>query len=189
MHIKFNIRFEFLANKKGVIEHVEEVLNKAMDSKLKDRREYLDLIEETKEINYDLYVKMIQADEKRQHALAKKDKGENIGNPIKLQESLKIPDLLKVQTKPLRRVKSTRPRRVTKKCRAAKEAVIEEPHENAVQDEEEIALAWAYTVLMKEFYRRNETRGKVNTIKKKANDIMNFEPVLELRYIAIDLNS
>ena len=173
--MKFNIHFEISANKKGVIEHVEEVLNKAMDSKLKDRREYLDLIEETKEINYDLYLKMMQADEKRQHALAQKDKGENVAKPKSLQpkahqDSLMIPDLLKAQTKPLRRVKSTKPRRVTKKCRAAKEAVIEEPDENAVQDEEEIALAWAYTVLMKEFYRRNETRGKVNTIKKKAND-------------------
>ena len=141
-----------------------------MDSKLKDRREYLDLIEETKEINYDLYLKMMQADEIRQHAVAQKDKGENVAKPIKLQETLKIPDLLKVQTKPLRRVKSTKPRRVTKKCIAAKEAVVEGSDENAVQDEEEIALAWAYTVLMKEFYRRNETRGKVNIIKKKTND-------------------
>merc|ERR1711994_743059 len=108
-------------------------------------------------------------------ALAQKDKGETgakpkIFQPKTHQDSLMIPELLKVQTKPLRRVKSTKPRRVTKKCRAAKEAVIEEPDENAVQDEEEIALAWAYTVLMKEFYRRNETRGKVSTIKKKAND-------------------
>ena len=157
---KFIDLFAVSVNKKGVIEHVEEVLNKAMAIKLKERREYLDIIEETKDINYDLYLKMIQANGKRSIALAQKARDDNAAKVIV------IPETLKEKAKPLRRVKSTKPRRVTKKCKAA----IEEPDEEAEQDEEEIALAWAYTVLMKEFYRRNEVRGKNVTTKKKVND-------------------
>ena len=156
--------FTVSANKKGVIEHVEEVLNQAMDIKLRERREYLDIIEETKDINYDLYLKMIQANGKRSIALAQKARDDNAAKPIV------IPETLKEKAKPLRRVKSTKPRRVTKKCKAENKAAIEEPDEEADQDEEEIALAWAYTVLMKEFYRRNEVRGKNATTKKKVND-------------------
>ena len=149
---------------------MEDVLNKAMDVKLKERREYLDLIEETKEINFDLYLKMVQAEETRANALCQKGNADKTSKTSKFSGTLKIPEILKDQEKPLRRAKSTRQRRVTKKYKATKEAVVEEPDEVAEQDEEEIALAWAYTVLMKEFYRRNELRGKVGTAKKKIND-------------------
>ena len=135
-----------------------------MDIKLRERREYLDIIEETKEINYDLYLKMIQANGKRSVALAQKAHDDNAAKLIKM------PEIMKEKAKPLRRVKSTKPRRVTKKCKAENKAAIEEPDDEVEQDEEEIALAWAYTVLMKEFYRRNEIRDKNVTTKKKVND-------------------
>ena len=143
---------------------MEEVMNKAMDKKLKERREYLDLIEETKEINYDLYLKMVQADQKRSVAFSQKPLADDVTKAI-----IK-PELLKVCDQPLRRAKSTKTRRVTKKSKAVKEDVVDATDETVEQDEEEVALAWAYTVLIKEFYRRNEVRGKVTTTKKKVND-------------------
>ena len=135
-----------------------------MDIKLKERREYLDLIEETKEVNFDLYLKMVQADQKRSAALSQKPLVDNATKTIKIPESLKAP------AQPLRRAKSCRTRRFMKKCKAVKEDVVEETNEVVEQDQEEVALAWAYTVLVKEFYRRNEVRGKVTATKKKVND-------------------
>ena len=106
---------------------MEEVLNKAMDVKLKERREYLDLIEETKEINFDLYLKMVQAEETRATALAQKGNADKTTSTSKFPGALKLPDILTDQGRPLRRAKSTRQRRVTKKYKATKEAVVEEP--------------------------------------------------------------
>ena len=169
-HFKIINRLYISANKKGNVEHAEQVLSKAMELKLQERREYLDLMEETKEINFNLYLKMVQAEETRTVAFAQK------GNPGKntksnnLPEKMKLPDVLKAQVRPLRRAKSTRQPRVTKKWKSTKETVVEETDKVAEHDEEEIALAWAYSVLMKEFYRRNELRGKTGTTKKKVND-------------------
>ena len=158
------------AHKKGNVEHAEQVLNQAMELKLQERREYLDLMEETKEINFNLYLKMVQAEETRTVAFAQKGNlGKNTKSP-NLPEKLKLPEVLKTQVRPLRRAKSTRQPRVTKKCKSTKETVVEETDTVVDHDEEEIALAWAYSVLMKEFYRRNELRGKVGTTKKKIND-------------------
>ena len=158
------------AHKKGNVEHAEQVLNKAMDIKLQERREYLDLMEETKEINFNLYLKMVQAEETRTVAFAQKaNLGKNTKS-VNLPEKIKLPEVLKAQVRPLRRAKSTKQPRVTKKCKSTKETVVEETDTVAEHDEEEIALAWAYSVLMKEFYRRNELRGKVVCTKKKVND-------------------
>ena len=158
------------AHKKGNVEHAEQVLNQAMELKLQERREYLDLMEETKEINFNLYLKMVQAEETRTVAFAQKGNLGKNTKSINLPEKLKLPEVLKTQVRPLRRAKSTRQPRVTKKCKSTKETVVEETDTVADHDEEEIALAWAYSVLMKEFYRRNELRGKVGTTKKKIND-------------------
>ena len=59
-------------------------MNKHIEEKLAERREYLDLIEETKEINYGLYLKMVQADEQRHGALFHEEK--KISEPQILKE-------------------------------------------------------------------------------------------------------
>ena len=156
-----------LGDKRGDVAYVEEQLNKVVEERLTERRDYMELIAETREINFDLYLKMVQADENRSDAYSNEKKKDT------KKKKLMIPQLSK-GVGPLRRAKSTRGGRVLKK----KNVVAEEPTLVATnedtdvlqQDEEEVSLTWAYTVLMKEFYRRNELRDKVVITKKKTND-------------------
>ena len=151
---------------------MEAKLNKVVEMKLAERREYLDLIAETKELNYDLYLKMVQADDKRTAAYETTSLKKDIA--IKKSEKLFLPEITK-PAEPLRRAKSHRGRRTTlKKSNTFNEEspgiAIESETTVPQQDEEELALAWAFTILMKEFYRRNEFRDKFTSVKKKTND-------------------
>ena len=146
---------------------MEDNLNKHIEEKLAERREYLDLIEETKEINYGLYLKMVQADEQRHGALFHEEK--KISEPQILKE-------VKVEktNQPLRRAKSTRSRRNPKKTIKSSEqpncVATTDNKDEVVQDGEEVAMTWAYTILINEFYRRNEIRDKMKKLKKTTNE-------------------
>ena len=157
----------FVEKEKGNVAYVEDNLNKHIEAKLAERREYLDLIEETKEINYGLYLKMVQADEQRHGALFHEEK--KISEPQILKE-------VKVEktNQPLRRAKTTRSRRNPKKNIKLSEqpncVATTDNKDEVVQDGEEVAMTWAYTILINEFYRRNEIRDKMKKLKKTTNE-------------------
>ena len=75
----------------------------------------------------------------------------------------------------LRRTRSSRGKRNAKRGKRVIELsestpITDNNIEPVVQDEEESSLNWAYDILVKEFYRRNEIRDKNTHITTRAND-------------------
>ena len=158
---------------------MEAKLSKVVAEKVMERQEYLALIDATKDINFDLYQKMVFAGEKRTDALTVHDpmSHENIKTPIEC--SSKINQKLPPQSSQLTRSnKLTRGKRVIKKGgQFSVDVASNNINQNAAlekkEDEEEQSLHWAYSILMKEFHRRNNLREKNKVSSKKANEKLN----------------
>ena len=105
------------SDKENQFKLVEEKLSNVLESRIRERREYLDLIKQTKSMNLSLYNNMMKADTERADAL--------FVNGCKTQNGM--------------------------------------THN---QDEEEIALKWAYNTIKNEYLRRMEIRSQVEKDKK-----------------------
>jgi len=145
------------------------------EEKLSDRRDYLDLIAQTKGNNDDLYKKMVQTGEKRGDAFFKTEDNQN---------NLKEHDTTR-DIQPLRRTKSNRNRKNSHKTNTNSKI-----HENDIlneieHDEEMVALTWAYKILKTELHRRYEIRDKnklvSNNSRKKMQAYLRFKEELKMR--------
>ena len=156
---------------------MKEKLTRAVEERLKERHEYLSLIEAIKALNFSLYEKMVAAEEKRAGALfssststkthkrnqfpnekqcnePKPSSNSNTGQPVIVKE-LNIgsnTNSFRSKTKALSKKRSLKkPSANSNKsqCISSKE------ESNTLEvDEEEIALKWAQSILAKEFDRR-----------------------------------
>ena len=104
-------------DKENQFKLVEEKLANVLESRIRERREYLELIKQTKNMNLSLYNNMMKADTERADAL--------FVNGCKAQNGM-------IQK----------------------------------QDEEEIALKWAYDTIKNEYLRRMEIRSHLEKDKK-----------------------
>ena len=104
-------------DKENQFKLVEEKLANVLESRIRERREYLDLIKQTKSMNLSLYDNMMKADSERADAL------------------------------------------FVNGCQA-QNAMIQN------QDEEEVALKWAYDTIKNEYLRRMEIRSQSEKDKK-----------------------
>ena len=155
---------------------MEAKLCKVVADKISERREYLALIDATKELNFDLYQKMVSAGERRTDALCVNEpslsgivKDQNSNNSITIKKPLNQ------SCQPVRNNKSARGKRSSKKgIHFSEKAENCNTNENVVneedQDEEEQSLHWGYSILMKEFHRRNGLRIKNKVTSKQANE-------------------
>ena len=158
---------------------MEAKLSKVVADKVKERQEYLALIEATKDLNFDLYQKMVYAGEKRTDALTVHDpiSHENHKTPIECNSKIN-PKHPPQNSQLARNNKLTRGKRGIKKGGQFSDNVASyDINQNVAlekkEDEEEQSLHWAYSILMKEFHRRNNLRGKNKVSSKKANDKLN----------------
>ena len=166
---------------------------------IKERQEYHALIEETKELNYELYKMMISADENHSGALYKSDvlsttpeenctsksdqnlnseeKKLPLNKTTKRKGSENTLDVTPEKDAHLRRTKSEKVRkrsfkkagRVATATVKAKTIISKDNKKVSEVDKESESLLWAERILMKEYVRRNELRKKSNIAVKKAN--------------------
>ena len=153
-----------------------------LEEKLTDRREYLDLIAQTKGNNDDLYKKMVQTGETRGDAFFTSDDNPKNGKVPKPPNNTK-------DIQPLRRTKFNRTRKNSHKSNNnSKTHDNDTLNDNKIeieQDEEMVAVTWAYKILKTELHRRYEVRGKkklpsLNSTKKLAA-YLRFKQELEVR--------
>ena len=162
-----------------------EELTKVFEEKLTDRKEYLDLIAQTRGNNDDLYKKMVQTGEKRGDAFFQSDDNPKLPKP---------PDNVR-DIQPLRRTKSNRNRRNSNfrgnnNPRSHENDMLNDNKTELDQDEEVVALTWAYKVLKSELQRRYEVRDKNKIVSrsstKKMEAYLRFKQDLEMRTAGLE---
>ena len=159
----------FTENDKLNFKMMDEKLSKVFEEKLSDRKEYLDMMAQIRGNNDNLYQKMAQAGETRTGALfVDKDNAK-----AHHQKEQKSPDhhqnnQKEVQTN-LKRTKSQKGSRkgkgvnIQNKC----DNHVTPEKDSVQQDEEVIALKWAYKTLKEDIKRRKEKHKKTRKIDLK----------------------
>ena len=175
-------------------EQMKSKISKIVEKLIKERQEYRALIEETKEINYELYKMMISAEENHNGALysseisptgsdesstcnsdASKELQPSLNKKVFKKGSEDIINGLSDKDTHLRRTKSEKVRKRSFK-KAGRVAIVK-PKIMAAKDSKKIleadkeseSLIWAQDILMKEYIRRNELRKNSKVAVKKAN--------------------
>ena len=154
------------------------------EEKIRDRQDYLDLFAQTRGNDDDLYKKIVDAGESKLDALFSNEKENTSKSPNKEDKSPE--NHTKDMQQPLRRTNSKRGKRNSKKNNFNQKTVtIDNNKPQEVEDEELVALTWAYNVLKDELMRRNKIRegNKIETVhaKQKMQAYLAFKKDLEER--------
>ena len=175
---------------------MEAKLTAVVEKRLEEKREYMSLLDATKDIDFGLYQKMTSAGVQRRNSLYDADaheiksnknneNNENkennclqplSNNNINTSNHLNVPNMSKTP-QPLRRCKSaSQKKRKSKRIsrspspmpRSPCPPLLNDDNNTVEQDEEEVALRWAHSILVKEFDRRCEIRDKNHGANKRV---------------------
>ena len=119
---------------------------------------------------------MVTAGERRSDALSVNEPTNLANVPIQASNNNNSSSKLKNQNShPMRHSNQSKGKRSVKKTsRINNEATSNDENQNITNeteiDEEEQSLHWAYSILIKEFHRRNDLRVKTKVTSKAAND-------------------
>ena len=181
----------------GDTEQMKAKLSNIVKSLIKERQEYHALIEETKELNYELYKMMISAEEnhngalyksndvipncidetstsktdtlKEQHTPSNKEVKRKISENNSSSSSEKDPHLRRTKSEKVRKRSFKKAGRVATATVKAKAIAAKDNKKVTEVDKESESLLWAERILIKEYNRRNELRKKSNLAVKKVN--------------------
>ena len=149
---------------------MEEKLSKVFEEKLSDRRDYLEMIAQIRGKSDNLYEKMVQAGETRVDALYVDKENPN----SKHQKERKSPDHQNNQKDVQTNFRRTKSQRGSKKGGQKGANNVNKCDNNLTQekdfvreDEEVVALSWAYKTLKEDIKRRKDKQKKSKKIDLK----------------------
>ena len=168
---------------------MEEKLSKVFEEKLSDRREYLEMIAQIRGKSDNLYEKMVQAGETRVDALYVDKENPN----SKHQKDQKSPDHKNNQKDVQTNFRRTKSQRGSKKggqkgannVNKCDNSNLTQEKDFVREDEEVVALSWAYKTLKEDIKRRKDKLKKSRKIDlkkmQKMQAYLEFKQDLEER--------